>query len=92
MHVQNGDDPYQSAIDTDALGGAIEHRDKETALFIAHRLLGACAVMGYSSLILCLKDLQAQLLVEDFVQAHAWLLQLRENLAQSICAQAPSKH
>ncbi|MGY3299535.1 two-component system sensor histidine kinase EvgS [Pseudomonas sp. TE6288] len=79
-------------VDTDALGGAIEHRDKETALFIAHRLLGACAVMGYSSLILCLKDLQAQLLVEDFVQAHAWLLQLRENLAQSICAQAPSKH
>lgn len=67
--------------DVDALDVAIEHCDRETALFVAHRLLGACAVLGYSRLILCLKDLQAQLLTDDFTQAHHHLLQFRPLLA-----------
>lgn len=78
-------------VDVEAINRAIVNRDTEAALFIAHRLSGACAVMGYSPSILCLKALQAQVLANDFSQAHHQLLQLRALLAQHSAVDASGK-
>ncbi|WP_244671026.1 ATP-binding protein [Pseudomonas sp. RtIB026] len=68
--------------DADALDMAIQDRDKEAALYRVHRLLGACSVLGYSSLILCLKDLQAHVQEAGYGQAHQELMQFRLILAK----------
>lgn len=71
-------------IDVDALEAAIEGHDKEAALYRAHRLLGACAVLGYPRMILCLKDLQSHVQVERFEHAGNDVMQLRKVLAEKI--------
>ena len=71
-------------IDVDALEAAIEGYDKEAALYRAHRLLGACAVLGYPRMILCLKDLQSHVQVERFDQAGNDVMHLRKVLAEKI--------
>lgn len=71
-------------IDVDALEAAIEGYDKEAALYRVHRLLGACAVLGYPRMILCLKDLQSHVQVERFDQAGNDVMHLRKVLAEKI--------
>ncbi|MEB5932416.1 ATP-binding protein [Pseudomonas mosselii] len=69
-------------IDVEGLGTAIENHDQEGALYCAHRLLGACAVLGYPRMILCLKDLQSHLLVQNFEDAGSDFIKLRRLLAE----------
>lgn len=71
-------------IDVDALEAAIKGHDKEAALYRAHRLLGACAVLGYPRMIVCLKDLQSHLRVQHFEHAGNDMMHLRKVLAEKI--------